>query len=148
MRRAIARWLCLGLVWAGLGAPAAAEDLVGLVKTVEGGATVTRGAETLDATPGMELRQGDVLRTDGSGYVGLVFTDDTRLSLGPESEMTIDRYAFAPLEEDLSFIVRLARGTLSFLSGQIAKLAPEAVQLVLPAATIGVRGTHVLVEVD
>jgi hypothetical protein len=60
----------------------------------------------------------------------------------------VDEYLFDPLEKELSFIARLIRGTISFLSGQIAKLSPESVQLVMPAATIGVRGTHVLIKVD
>lgn len=55
---------------------------------------------------------------------------------------------FEPLEKKLFFVLRMIQGTVSFLSGQVAKLSPESVKLVMPAATIGVRGTHVLIKVD
>ena len=40
------------------------------------------------------------------------------------------------------------QGTFSYLSGQISKLVPGAVRLETPDATIGMRGTHVLVKVE
>ncbi|MCJ8499492.1 FecR family protein [Desulfatitalea alkaliphila] len=148
MRHAIACLLCLGLVWIGTSTAVAEEIFISIVKSVEGGATITRGDTTHAVTSGMEVKRADIIRTDRNGHVGLVFSDDTRISIGPGTELTIDSYLFEPLENNLSFVLRLVRGTVSYLSGQIAKLAPEAVQLVLPAATIGVRGTHVLIKVD
>lgn len=148
MRLMIVNLLCLVLVLTGTCTSAAAVSFVGIVKTLEGGATILRNGETLTVVTGMEIQQADIVETDGQGYVGLVFSDDTRLSLGPGTEIVIDDYLFEPLEIRLSFILRLIHGTVSFLSGQIAKLAPESVQLVMPAATIGVRGTHVLIKVD
>ena len=68
--------------------------------------------------------------------------------MGPNSEIAVDDYLFEPLEDKLSFVLRLIRGTVSFLSGQMTKLSPESVQLVMPAATIGVRGTHLLIKVE
>ncbi|MBR9982202.1 MAG: FecR domain-containing protein [Desulfatitalea sp.] len=148
MRRVIVSLLCLGLLWVGPRTSAAEEEFVSIVKSVEGRATITRGEATLAVVNGMEVRRADIVRTDRSGYVGLVFSDDTRISIGPNTELTIDTYLFEPLEKNFSFIVRMVRGTVSYLSGQIAKLAPESVQLLVPAATIGVRGTHVLIKVD
>jgi hypothetical protein len=42
----------------------------------------------------------------------------------------------------------MARGALSYISGRIAALMPEAVKLETPSSVIGVRGTHALVKVD
>ena len=89
-----------------------------------------------------------MIKTDGSGSVGLVFSDDTRVTLGPGTEIAVDDYLFKPLEKNLSFVLRIVQGTVSYLSGQMAKLSPESVDLVMPAATIGVRGTHILIKVD
>jgi hypothetical protein len=139
---------CLVLLLIGPGTSAAADTFVGVVKTLEGGAVITRDGESIAVGTGMEIRRADFVRPDRRGYVGLVFSDDTRISIGPNTEITIDRYLFEPVEEELSLVIRLLRGTLSFLSGQIAKLSPDSVQLVMPVATIGVRGTHVLIEAD
>ena len=119
-----------------------------VVKSLKGKAAVTRNGGTVTATKGMEIQVGDIVKTDAQGAIGLVFSDDTVVSMGPDSELTITDYMFEPREKRLSLIIRILRGTLSFLSGQITKLAPKSVQLVTPSATIGVRGTHVLIKVE
>ena len=148
MRLTIVNLICLMLILVGPGTSSAADAFVGVVKTIEGGAVITRDGETIAVGTGMEIQRADLVRTDRNGFVGLVFSDDTRISMGPSTELTVDDYLFEPVEKKLSFVLRLIRGTVSFLSGQIAKLSPESVQLVMPAATIGVRGTHVLIKVD
>ena len=148
MRRTMIHLLSLVLILIGLGTPSAARSFVGVVKTLEGSATIARNGETITVVTGMEIQRADVVKTDRHSTVGLVFSDDTRISMGSNTELTVDDYLFKPLEKELSFVVRLIRGTVSFLSGQIAKLSPESVQLIMPAATIGVRGTHVLIKVD
>lgn len=127
---------------------AIAEEFVGLVKSVEGQAFVSRDGETKDVIAGMEIKMGDVLKTGADGSVGLIFSDDTIISMGPRTELAVEDYLFEPIEGKLAFIARILKGTVSYLSGQIAKLSPESVKLVTPAATIGVRGTHVLIKVD
>ena len=131
-----------------LATSAVAEAFVGLVKSVEGQAFVTRGGETKDVVAGMEIKMGDIVKTGDGGSVGLIFSDDTIISMGPRTELAIEDYLFEPVEGKLAFIARILKGTVSYLSGQIAKLSPESVELVTPAATIGVRGTHVLIKVD
>jgi len=127
---------------------AADDAFVGIVKHVEGSAVIQRKGKTLVAALGTLVLPTDTIRTEDQGTVGVVFSDDTRLSLGPRTEVLIEDYRFAPKESRFSFILRIVRGTVSFLSGQITKLAPESVELIVPDATIGVRGTHVLIKVD
>ena len=74
------------------GASAGASSPIGLVKVTEGMATMQRGDEMLPARLGLALQEGDVLRTGADGRMGVVLRDDTRLSLGPESEIRIDRF--------------------------------------------------------
>lgn len=140
--------LCLVLLPAWHPGRAAAETFVGIVKSIEGGAVIKRDTETIKATKGMHVIKGDTVATDANGAIGLVFSDDTLISMGPNTELVIDDYLFQPSDKKLSFVARIIRGTVAFLSGQIAKLSPERVQLVMPAATVGVRGTHVLIKVD
>jgi len=125
-----------------------AEPFTGIVKSVEGTAMIVRNGERTAAVKGMQLQKGDMVKTDPQGAIGMVFSDDTLISMGPNTEVCIDDYLFEPIEKRLSFVARILRGTVCFLSGQIAKLSPESVRLVMPVATIGVRGTHVLIKVD
>jgi hypothetical protein len=120
----------------------------GFVKFADGRVTVTRGDRILEANEGFELQVGDLIQTGRDSSAGLIFSDDTLISMGPQTEIAVEAYLFDPVEGRLSFVTRILQGTLSYLSGQIAKLAPESVQLIMPSATIGVRGTHVLISVN
>ena len=76
----------------------------------------------------------------------VITLDDTRISLGPNSELTVDRYVYEPAQGLFDLVARLYRGTAAYLSGAIGKLSPESVQFKTPTATIGVRGTSFLVD--
>ena len=95
----------------GLAAPAAAQQPVpaGHVKTVTGAAFVVRGQSTTPVKPGDAIFASDTLRTDGDGAVGITMRDDTRLSLGPNSEVRVDRYVYAPGEGGLGMTTVLGR---------------------------------------
>lgn len=125
----------------------AALTHAGIIKTVHGQAFVVRDGATLAAEPEMQIHPGDVVKTGDPGGIGMIFSDDTIVSMGPETEFAIDTYLFEPVEGKLSFIAKILYGTISFITGQITKLSPESVSLETPAATIGVRGTRVLIKV-
>src|SRR4030095_11560118 len=91
--------------------------------------------------------EADTLRTGDDGKIGITLKDDTRLSLGPNSEVRLDRFAFAPAEGRLGFVLKVVKGVAAYFSGQIAKIAPDAVRLETPSAIVGVRGTTVGIRV-
>ena len=133
--------LLLGAAETATSAEAAASS-VGLVKVVVGSAVVQRGDQTLPARPGLLLMEGDLLRTGADGRLGVVLRDDTRVSLGPETEIRIDRFVFAPAQGHLALVLKMARGVAAYVSGKIAKLDPDAVRVETPVAIVGVRGTR------
>lgn len=126
----------------------AEEPAAGFVKTLSGGATITRGADNTPAAVGSPVQVGDVLRTGADGRLGLTLKDDTRMAIGPDTTLELERFMFEPARDKLGLATRLGRGTLDFISGTIAKLKPEAVSIRTPEATIGVRGTHFAVKVS
>ncbi len=123
-------------------------ESVGFVKSVSGDVFVISSNVSVKAVPNMKIIQGDSIKTSDKSSVGLIFEDDTVVSIGPNSQLEIQSYLFNPVEKELSFIVRMVRGTFSFITGQIAKLAPRKVKLETPDATLGVRGTKLLVKID
>ncbi|OIQ50274.1 FecR protein [Pseudodesulfovibrio hydrargyri] len=131
-------------------APLAMEraQAVGTVKTVSGEAFVERLGERLPASVGDYLLQGDTLITGKDSSMGVIFRDDTLLSLGPGSRVTIDTFVFDPTQDQLDFLTRVNKGTVQFISGQIAKLRPGAMAVETPLSTIGIRGTRFLIKVD
>ncbi len=116
---------------------------IGRVKITAGAAYVIRGETLLPATAGLTLLETDSLKTGSDGRLGISLNDDTRISLGPDSEARLSRYSYAPAEGALSFVLNLIRGAAVYASGQIARLSPDAVRLETPSAIVGVRGTTV-----
>ena len=130
-------------------ASAAAEDIViGYVKTAEGWGAVTHGQLTYAAAAGLPVYEGDTLRTFWNGKMGVTFKDDTRMSLGPSSRVTIPKFVFSPAEQHYGFVLRLLAGTMQYLSGLTARLSPDSMEVDTPTATIGVRGTRFLARAE
>ena len=126
----------------------AQPDPAGIIKTVSGAVFITNPETTIKAVANMRIIQGDSIQTGANSSAGLIFEDDTVVALGPNSEMLIESFLFDPHNKKLSFIAKMAHGTFSFITGQIAKLAPQKVKLETPDATLGVRGTKFLVKIN
>ena len=118
----------------------------GRIKIASGSVVIVRAGATIPATAGQVVFEADTLRTGADGRVGLTLKDDTRLSLGPSSEIRLDRFAYAPAEGRLGFVLNVVKGVAAYVSGRIAKLAPDAVRLETPAAIVGVRGTTLVIR--
>ena len=125
-----------------------ASPTIATVQKVVGTASVLRQGQTISATVGLEIWENDTLRTGSDGSIGVIFNDDTLLSLGPESTLVIDRFLFAPREGKFSIALRMIKGTAAYLSGLIAKLAPDSAHFETPTASIGIRGTKFVVRVE
>lgn len=130
-------------------APALAnsQEAIGQVKVAEGDAALLRGEQRIDAAPGIDVHEGDVIVTGGDGKMGVTFRDETLISVGPDTRIAVNEYVFEPAQGKLGFVAQMTQGTLQFISGVIAKLSPESVALRTPTGTIGVRGTRFLVKV-
>lgn len=118
----------------------------GKIKIASGAVFIVRGGQSIPAQVGATVFEADVLRTGTDGRLGLTLRDETRLSLGPSSEIRLDRFAYAPAEGRLGFVLSVVRGVAAYVSGRIAKMAPDAVRLETPAAIVGVRGTTLLIR--
>ncbi|MFZ2218834.1 MAG: FecR domain-containing protein [Rhodoferax sp.] len=121
---------------------------VGYVKTVTGEAFVVTASQSVKAQPGTAVLLGSLLKTSKASSMGVTFKDNTLMSFGPDTEMSVDEYLYAPAEGDLKLSTRLTRGTLNYVSGVIAKLKPTAVTVKTPTGIIGVRGTQFVAKVE
>jgi len=127
---------------------AASDGPIGSIKTTKGTASIVKQEKVILAKSGERIFEGDILRTGADGSLGVIFKDDTLLSLGPNSELAIDEFLFAPAQGKLSFVTRMLRGTAAYLSGIIAKLSPESVRFETPVGSVGIRGTKFVVKID
>lgn len=121
---------------------------IGLVKTYQPEAYAIRQGVEVKLSVGSEIFEGDVLKTDSDGTVGIIFSDGAVLTLGPDGQLEVEKFLFQPDEKNVSFLSRIMQGTVSFVSGAIARISPGAVQFTTPTATLGLRGTKILIHVD
>lgn len=127
---------------------AAQAEAIGYVKTVTGEAWVSSGGQRAKAQPGTPVLLGSQLRTTANASMGVTFKDNTVMSFGPDTDLTVDEYLYAPAQGQLRLGTRMGKGSLNYVSGVIAKLKPEAVTVKTPAGIIGARGTQFLLKVE
>ena len=143
-------------IWAGAlalvfaAAPAFAQappNAAGRIKVASGSVFIVRGGTLVPAQAGQEVFEADGLKTGADGRLGITLKDDTRVSLGPSSEVRVDRFVFAPAEGRMGLVLKVVRGVIGYVSGRIAKLSPDSIRLETPAAVVGVRGTTLALHV-
>ena len=111
-----------------------AQNKVGVAAAVKN--QVTGNARPLVA--GSDVRVNEVVRTGADSMAQLLFLDETSLSIGPQSEVTLDRFVYDPNRRTGNVVFNTGRGVFRFVSGS---QQPASYQIKTPVATIGVRGT-------
>jgi hypothetical protein len=127
--------------------PAAGED-IGQIKTLTGEVYIERQNVKRLAQVGDRVETADTVITGPNSRVGLTFIDNSRFSAGPRSRIELEQFQFNPTTYDGTFYTRMQHGTLSIISGHIAKRSPDAMKVRTPTTILGVRGTKVLLKVE
>ncbi|MDA8124475.1 MAG: FecR domain-containing protein [Deltaproteobacteria bacterium] len=138
--------ICLTVMLSGA-ARAADAPGAGFVKNVSGAAFIERSLKTAPAKVKDLLQESDVLVTGPDGSMGVILQDNSVLSIGANTRLVISRFLFKPAEEKVSFIARITKGKVVYLTGLIAKLDRNAVRFETPSTVCGVRGTHFAIAV-
>ena len=128
-------------------APALADG-IGQIKVTKGTVQIEREGKRMDATVGMPVRTADVLVTGAGSSVGITFSDNSLVSVGPNSVFAIDKYRFDTTTHAGEFEGSLRKGRLAAVSGKMVKQSPDAMKVRTPAAIMGVRGTEFIVQVE
>ncbi len=93
---------------------------------------------------GIDIFQDEIIRTGDRSASRVRFQDNTDLSVGAGSEVTLDRFVFDPNPEKSQVALSIAKGVARFTTGSLPK---SAYKITTPTATIGVRGTILTVAV-
>ena len=145
-------WRLVVVVWMGVIAvmtptQAAWAEAIGQIKTLDGDVAIVRENVKSPAKAGDLLEKADTLITGTDGRVGITFIDNSRFSLGPNSQIALQKFTFNPTTQEGEFLTKVDRGTLAVISGHIAHTTPDAMQVQTRTTILGVRGTHFLVQV-
>ena len=125
---------------------AAAE--IGQIKVSRGQVGVERKGEVLPGKVGLRLESADVIKTGPDGSVGITMADNSLLSAGPNSILSLERFDFDPASNQGKFDAQLKQGSLAVVSGKMAKQSPDAMTVRTPSAILGVRGTEFVLSTN
>ena len=126
------------LALAGVAAPVVAVEEIGrtsiIVKTVTG--ELERQVRRLVLKD--NVHRDEVIEAEASSAAEIIFLDDTKIVLGPNTRLTLDRFVFDPDPALGKFVMTAGKGVFRFVSGNLSK---GSYVIRTPTATIGVRGT-------
>jgi hypothetical protein len=126
-------------------APAVALSPSGETLAVVQATTASGPGGTRTLARAKPIFSGDRIVTGGSGEAQIRFADNTRLVVGANSSIVIDKFLFNPDRSVAGVAMTMTRGAFRFMSGKGPK---KAYQLTTPYATLGIRGTRFDVAVD
>lgn len=130
------RLVLAALVVAAVTVPAAAATNIGVAAAVKN--EVKGGSGALGV--GSKVFQNEVITTGAESLAQLIFLDETSLSVGPKSQVTLDKFVFNPSQGAGSVVFTATKGAFRFITGS---QNPHHYTIKTPVATIGVRGTIV-----
>ncbi len=117
---------------------------IGNVDDVSGSVWSVRVDGTrVELNVGDPVFQGDTLESGPDGSIGIILADETTFSMGEDGLMVLDEMIYDPATQEGSVSISALEGVFSFVSGQVAKMDPDAMTIDTPVATIGIRGTQV-----
>src|SRR5262245_38007873 len=132
--------LMLAVLFALHCAVAKADPLIGTVSSTKPNVEGVVGTGTQTITAGSELYENETVRTGTRGVADLVFVDRTNLSVGPASEVRLDKFVYDPVGSKGRVVLNATRGAFRFVTGSQDH---RVYRVTTPYGTLGVRGTTV-----
>ena len=117
---------------------ALAVEGIGEAMAVIDAASVSGQTGSRTLAVGSTVFVGELVETDDIGEAQLLFSDGTRMVVGPNSSLVIDELLFRSDAAENKFAVRALGGAFRFISGDSGD---RGYSIRTPTATIGVRGT-------
>jgi hypothetical protein len=109
-----------------------------------GNATATKnkvegvvGGTTQSISKGTDVFSNETVRTGDASVADLKFIDDTSLSVGPISEIRLDKFVYDPNGTSGAVVIEATRGAFRFVTG---KQDQKVYQIKTPYGTLGIRG--------
>jgi hypothetical protein len=100
-----------------------AEPRIGTAASTRPNVEAVGVGSTQTLSAGSEIYANQTVRTGNRGMADLVFLDKTNLSVGPKSEVRLDKFVYDPTGSGGSVVLQATRGAFRFVTGTQAKHA-------------------------
>jgi len=119
-------------------ASAIAQSNIGSASSVKNRVDGVIGGQARSLAAGSAVHSNELIRSGEDSVANLVLIDQTKLSVGPKSEVRLDKFVYDPNQRSGVVAIQATRGAYRFATGvQDSK----NYQIKTPYATLGVRGT-------
>ena len=95
---------------------------------------------------GIDVQANEAITTGSNDRAHLVFLDGTSLTVGPNAQLTIDKFVYDPNTKTGELAVNASKGVLRLVGGKISKTNP--ITITTPSSTIGIRGGITILNVQ
>jgi hypothetical protein len=129
-------------------AGATAQVWVAQVKVSRGIVRIERAGQRFPSPVGARLKVGDSVITEANGSVGLMFADNSTLSMGPAGEVQLKTFNYDPTTYLGAFDAFVKQGTVSLQAGNLAQGAPDNVKISTPQAEVKGNARQFMVNVE
>jgi hypothetical protein len=119
-------------------AHAATEPRIGTTASAKNDVTGLLGTARRMLKLGDGVFQNERIATGNAGSAQILFADETALTMGPNSQITLDKAIYDPAKKKGELVLRATTGAFRFVSGSGPK---DGYKIETPMGTIGVRGT-------
>jgi len=94
---------------------------------------------------GIDVQANELITTNANDRAHLVFLDGSSLTVGPNAQLTIDKFVFDPSTKTGELAINASKGVLRLVGGKISKGSP--ITITTPSSTIGIRGGITIMDV-
>lgn len=127
--------------------PTAAHAKVGVTSATDGD---PRGKPPSEAERvlrvGVDVQANELITTSANDRAHLMFLDGTSLSVGPNAQLTIDKFVYDPTTKTGDLAINASKGVFRLVGGKISKT--NAITVTTPSSTIGIRGGISILSVE
>ncbi len=121
------------------------NDVIGVISAGIGDITNQKN-EKLET--GSKIYFGDTIIVKAQSTAQILLLDETALTIGEKSELTIDDFVYDPKSKVGKIVSNIKIGTVRIITGEISNQNPDNLEVNIPTGSIGARGTEFVVVTE
>ena len=97
---------------------------------------------------GSKIYFGDTIIVKEKSNAQILLLDETALTIGEKSELTIDDFVYDPKSKVGKIVSNIKIGTVRIVTGEISNQNPDNLEVNIPTGSVGARGTEFVVVTE
>ena len=121
------------------------NDFIGVIGVAVGEVSNQKNEKLYN---GSKIFYGDTIFVKSKSNAQILFLDETVMTVGEDTELTIDDFVYDPKTNNGNFVTDIKSGIVKTISGKISEKNPDNLEIKMPNGSLGVRGTEFIVSLN